>query len=163
MATYCGDITGPATSVSDVRIGPKQPFTQTGRESGGYSTGTLTYSGIPTMNTYTTDDCTANGFKATNMWSIRAQGRAIRRLPHKNVFFGKSKQKGSFSVLRGLGREGAIPCQVARKNKKGDSFVSFILEGVKAQVRQKGPPHLCRAKQRSSRTKRGSEHKGESW
>ncbi len=72
VATYCGDITGPATSLFDMRIGPKRPFTRTGRESGGYSTGMSTYAGIPTADTFSTDDRTANSSKATNTRSIRA-------------------------------------------------------------------------------------------
>ncbi len=39
------------------------------------------------------------------------------------VFFGRAKQKGSFSVLRGVRCKGAIP------NKTKGSFL-FILEGV---------------------------------
>ena len=39
------------------------------------------------------------------------------------VFFGRAKQKGSFSVLRGVRCKGAIP-------NKTKGSVSFILEGV---------------------------------
>ena len=146
MATYYRDFTGPATSLFDVRTGPKQPFTQTGRESGGYSTGTSTYSGIPMAGTFSTDDHTANGSKATNTWSIRAQGRAIRRLPQKNVFWGSKNNRYFFWSKTGLRREGAIPCHVASKNIKGNSCVPFVLEGVTDQGRQKGPSRFRRAK-----------------
>ena len=78
VATYCGDITGPATSLFPVQIGPRRPVTQTGRELGGYGTGTSIYSGIPTAGTSSTDDRIANSSQATNTWKIRAQGRTIR-------------------------------------------------------------------------------------
>ena len=61
-----------------VQIGPRRPFTQTWRESGGYGTGTSIYSGIPTAGTSSTDDRIANSSQATNTWKIRAQGRTIR-------------------------------------------------------------------------------------
>ena len=79
------------------------------------------------------------------------------------MFFRNSKQTGIFPEQKGLGREGAIPCHVASKNKKGNSLVSFVLEGVTDRGRQKGSPHFCRAK-KGFRIKKGeSEHKGESW
>ena len=149
VATSCGDITGPATSLLEVQIGPKRPFTRTGRELGGYSIGTLTYSGIPTAGTSSTDDRTANDTKAINTWSIRAQGRAIRRLPQTTVIFGKSKQPGFFWSTTGLRREGAILCHVASKNTKGNSCGPFILEGVTDRGRQKRPPRVLQGKKKA--------------
>ena len=75
----------------------------------------------------------ANGSKATNTGSIRAQGRAIRRLPQKNVFLGSKNNRYFFWSKTGLRREGAIPCHVASKNIKGNSCVPFVLEGVTDQ------------------------------
>ena len=47
----------------------------------------------------------------------------MRHRGHLVVFFGRAKQKGSFSVLRGVRCKGAIP------NKTKGGFL-FILEGV---------------------------------
>ncbi len=71
------------------------------------------------------------------------------------MFFRNSKQTGIFPEQKGLGREGAIPCHVASKNKKGNSLVSFVLEGVTDRGRQKGPPHFSRAK-KGFRIKKGN-------
>ena len=74
---------------------------------------------------------------------------------------GHATYKGFFSFLRGLRRECAIPCHVASENKKGE--FSFILEGVKAQGRQKGPHRFCRAKEKGFHNKRGRSIKGKRW
>ena len=56
------------------------------RELGGYATGTLIYSGTPsTAETCSTDDRTANSFKATNTRRTRTRGSVIRQLSHKET------------------------------------------------------------------------------
>ena len=81
--------------------------------------GKSTYSGIPTAGTSLMDDRTANGSKAkaTNTWSIHAQGRAIRSLTQRMRLLGEGRTNRVYRITTGCG------ARVTYRATKGEILV----------------------------------------